>query len=93
MEWTKCKDRQPEASGEYLVANVRKIFGISYTTYMVLDYSARHKGWNMCDENEDNHRENELFPAAWTAIEEYIDEQSLASTILCPVCGQAIHDS
>ncbi len=75
MGWTKCKDRQPEESGEYLVALVHEISGTYFMHYMVIQYNARHKGWNISYEDEEVNREHEMFPAAWTAIEEYKEDE------------------
>ena len=43
--WIKCKDRQPEESGNYLTIDMDAKFPYIRT----LEYSARWSGWNCCN--------------------------------------------
>lgn len=58
-EWRDPIEDPPTESGRYLCA-------LSYCTFLTVEYSAKHKKWNVYDHNtEEEAAEHTFMPQAW----------------------------
>ena len=64
--WISCKDRQPEASGNYLTIDMDR----PYLTMYPIHYSAKWRGWNCLDyaEGEGEARAYEMHVTHWMPL-------------------------